>query len=192
MTEKRFKINYRNIGPKDLDKLVRFCDRWIGKGYFKKDELRDALLRGIKDDINASFLAEIEGKIIGIRICYAPDEWVNIKNMDFLSPGAWGVEITEVAYFKSLFIHGKYQKKGIGSKLSRLAINSLKEMGAKAIVAHAWKESPENSSLKYLNKMGFKEVSEHKRFWYLHEYDCTRCGEGQKCECSACEMVLTL
>lgn len=187
-----FQIEYRNISPKDLDKILRFTDRWIGKGYFQKDELRVTLLKGIKDDLNANFIAVIDDKIIGVRICFAPGEWINIKDLRGLSPGSWGVDMDKIAYFKSLFIHDKYQGKGIGSKLSRLAIEKLKQMGAEAILAHAWQESPEDSSRKYMSKMGFRQVADHRKFWYLVDYECTRCGADERCICTASEMVLTL
>lgn len=187
-----FKITYRNTNPKDLDKLLRFTDRWIGKNYFSKEELRLNLLKGIKGDMNASFLATIEDTIIGARITYAPGEWIDFKNMNQLTVGAWDEEIKDVAYFKSLFVHEKYQNKGIGSKLSEMSLFELKKMNAKAVVAHAWVESPNNSSQKYLEKMGFKKIAVHERFWYFNEYDCPRCGIENRCVCSAAEMLLKL
>ncbi|MAZ47874.1 MAG: GNAT family N-acetyltransferase [Halobacteriovoraceae bacterium] len=192
MDQETFKIEYRNIQPKDLDKIVRFSDRWIGKGYFRKAQLRDALLKGIREDINLNFVSVIGEKIIGIRLCYAPGEWIELDDLDRLSPGSWGVEIPEVAYFKSLFVHEKYQGKGIGSKLSKLAIDQMKILETKAILAHAWQESPGNSSRNYLKRMGFEEVAEHKKFWNLVDYECTRCGPNQRCICTASEMILKL
>ena len=89
-------------------------------------------------------------------------------------------------------MHEKYQGKGIGSKLSKLAIDQMKILETKAILAHAWQESPGNSSRNYLKRMGFEEVAEHKKFWNLVDYECTRCGPNQRCICTASEMILKL
>lgn len=192
MEEKSFKINFRPISPRDLDKLVRFTDRWIGKGYFNKEELRTAILKGIKDDLNAGFVSTVNDSIVGVRITYAPGEWIKPKDMDTLSPGAWGVDMDKVAYFKSLFVHARFQQRGIGSRLSKRSKEVLKEMGAEAIVTHAWVESPQNSSRKYLEKAGFKEVNQHRKFWYNVDYECTRCGADSRCVCTAAEMICLL
>ena len=64
-------------------------------------------------------------------------------------------------------------------------------MECQAVVAHSWKESPNNSSMKYLEKLGFLPVGEHPLFWSEVDYDCTRCGKPP-CQCTATEMILYL
>lgn len=192
MNAETFPITYRPIKTKDMEMLKRFTDRWIGEGYFTKEQLREACIKGIKEDLNAGFIATVKEKIVGVRISYAPGEWINKHTITTLSPGAWGIDIPDVAYFKSMFVHERFQQQGIGSKLSRLSIEQLKLMGAKAIVCHAWVESPGNSSRKYLQKMGFKEINQHKNFWYFVNYQCPRCGHNERCTCTAAEMMLIL
>lgn len=161
-----YKFQYRPIRPDDLGKLVRFCSRWSLEEQFKKNELRDYLLKGIKFDENANFLAEIEGKIIGVSMCHAPGEWLNIKSMRHMSPGSWGVELSEIGYIKILLIHEKYRHRGIGTKLSKYSIQALKNMGAKAVLGHE-PEMPGETSKQFLARLGFFEVAKHKRFWPL-------------------------
>ena len=47
----------RNIDLSDVDRVREFTDKWIGEGYYSKDELRSLLLLGVKDELNASFMA---------------------------------------------------------------------------------------------------------------------------------------
>ena len=93
-----------------------------------------------------------------------------------------------MSYFKSLFVSGDYQQQGLGKTLSTKSIELLKQMGAEAILCHSWLESPGNSSQKYLQRMGFTDVTTHEKFWYPVDYHCTRCGPA-KCVCTAIEMI---
>lgn len=84
-----------------------------------------------------------------------------------------------------------YQKQGLGRELSLRSLEQLHRAGALAVVCHAWVESPENSSVKYLDSLKFEKVKRHRNFWFFKEYDCTRCAPN-KCECSADEMIYYL
>ncbi|MFT6632517.1 MAG: ribosomal protein S18 acetylase RimI-like enzyme [Bacteriovoracaceae bacterium] len=183
-------IQIKNVSMKDLSDILIFTDKWIGKNYFTKEELRKLLLMGIKDNINASLLALDQGKIVGIRLTLAPGEWIKDDTYN-ITPHGWNIENEKVGYFKSLFIAKNYQAKGLGKILSRKSIEQLRKMGAKAVVCHSWIESPNNSSQKYLSKMGFKTIQLHPNFWYFKDYTCTLCST-RRCECSANEMILKL
>lgn len=84
-------MKIRNIELSDIDAVKEFTDRWIGAGYFSRAELREALLMGVKDDINASFLAlNDQDQIVGIRITYLPGEWVQAKDLQYyINPQEW-------------------------------------------------------------------------------------------------------
>lgn len=183
-------IQIKTISMKDLDRILSFTDKWIGKNYFTKEELRQTLLMGIKKNINTSLLAEYGNEIIAVRITLAPGEWITSHTYN-ITPHAWPVSEDKVAYFKCLFIDERFQGRGLGKILSNKSIEQLKKVGTQAIVCHSWVESPNNSSHKYLEKIGFKKIITHANFWYFKEYECTRCGVG-RCECSAEEMVLFL
>jgi len=172
---------------KDLAEVVEFTDKWIGKNYFSKDELKEVLEKGTKDGKTACLLAWVGDDLAGARLTYAPGHWID-ETTRGLSPDIWRVEENRVGYFKSLFVSSDFQKMGIGGKLSRKSIEILKEMGAQAILCHSWLESPGNSSQLYLQKMGFDGVNEFPKFWYEVDYHCTRCGPD-RCVCTAMEMI---
>lgn len=79
---------------------------------------------------------------------------------------------------------------GWGKRMSLQAIELLKEAGAQAIATHSWKESPQDSSGKYLRSLGFRSVALHPFYWKEVDYICTRCGKP--CLCTAEEMILKL
>jgi hypothetical protein len=76
------------------------------------------------------------------------------------------------------------------AKLSDLSINIFRKLGAKGIITHCWKESPHNSSLRYLEKVGFKKIIEHPLYWIDVDYTCAL--DGKPCRCTAIEMELSL
>jgi predicted N-acetyltransferase YhbS len=180
----------RNIELRDVNPILDFSDKWIGKNYFKKSELRQILLRGQVENLNASLVAVNEdNKIIGIRLTMAPEEWhQDVTYSPFIRPSKWRVPINQVAYFKSLFVAREYQKKGIGRELSNRSIEILKKMGARAVLCHSWVESPQNSSKGYLRSMNFESVETHNQFWYYKDYECIRCTPSP-CLCRAEEMI---
>lgn len=170
----------------DLENVKAFTDRWIGENYYSIAELKEGLEFSQKGHLNASLIAVEKQELVGVRLTYAPGNWT--KKAKGISPQLWRVSEQVVAYFKSLFIHEDFQKKGIGRELSSRSMEILKEMGAKAIICHSWLESPGNSSQIYLQKMGFEEVARHEKFWSPIDYHCTRCGPD-RCICTAVEMI---
>ncbi|MBD64707.1 MAG: hypothetical protein CME62_05845 [Halobacteriovoraceae bacterium] len=179
----------RNIELSDLDALLAFTNKWIGDGYFNKEELRALLLQGVHEDLNASFIAEYEGKIIAARITLIPYQWTKFDHIaPYISTHMYNVPYKKAAYFQSLFVDHQFQGKGIGSELTKRSLEVLYQMGCMAVVCHSWVESPNNSSQKYLLKFGFEPVSVHKNFWMFKDYKCPRC-KPQVCQCSAEEMI---
>ncbi|MCO4792765.1 MAG: GNAT family N-acetyltransferase [Bacteriovoracaceae bacterium] len=180
-------IKIRPLTIDDLEAVRVFTDKWIGENYFSLEELERIYSWSQMGDSSASFLA-MDGDIIaGARLTYAPGQWINPETRG-LTPDNWNVPKEKAAYFKSLFVSGDYQQKGIGKNLSDTSIRILREMGAEAILCHSWLESPGNSSQKYLQKMGFEGVCEHKKFWFPIDYECTRCSPD-RCICTAMEMI---
>jgi len=176
----------RELQEKDLPSVKAFTDKWIGDNYYQLEELKDCFKFSQAEGLNTSFLALDGEKIVGVRLTYAPGAWV--EKSRGITPEKWDCKKSKVAYFKSLFIHGDYQKRGIGKTLSDKSIEVLKKLNTQAIICHSWLESPGNSSQKYLMKMGFSEIAQHPKFWYLIDYDCTRCAPD-RCLCTASEMI---
>jgi ribosomal protein S18 acetylase RimI-like enzyme len=176
--------------PSDLPLIKNFTDQQIGAGYYSSQEIEDIFRRSQKNDIVCSLVLEQDNKIFGVRICYPPGNWEKGKGRG-LNPDRWPHALTETAYFQSLFLSEEVQGQGWGGKLSKAALELLRATGAKGVVCHSWKESPNNSSTKYLKKLNFKSVGEHPLYWKDLDYVCSRCGQPP-CQCTAEEMYLDL
>lgn len=183
----------------DLAELKHFTDAAIGKGYYSESELENIFERSQAKDSNGkshmcSFLLKEAGHIVGVRFTYPPGMWVHGKGSGLnkgLTQKLWPHPQEQTGYFQSLFLADSVRGSGWGSKLSGRAIEELKSLGATGVVCHSWKESPDNSSSRYLEKMGFKAIAEHALYWKDIDYNCTRCGKPP-CQCTAIEMYLRL
>lgn len=178
----------------EVQKLLAFCDKEIGKGYYGINDLQKILLNSKQAGLNASLLAYTaapEKRIIGARFSPAPGKWKDEKKTQNFTPELWPVPPESVAYFKSVFVAPEFQKSGLGSLMSSQSIEIIKKMNGKGIVCHASMNSPNNSSIKYLTKLGFFPIKEHEFFWSSIDYDCTHCLVNP-CECKAMEMFKNL
>lgn len=165
-----------------------FTDRAIGENYYSLEELEAIQKRSVKNNIICSLLLEepTQKQLYGVRITYPATQWEKGKGKG-LSQELWKSKIHETAYFQSLFVDPKLTGHGWGKKLSLAAIDKLKTLQTKAIVTHSWKESPNDSSGRYLRALGFHLVATHPLYWHEVDYVCTRCGKP--CLCTAEEMI---
>ena len=178
------------IRPLHLDDLAQikvFTDTTIGENYFNSEELKECYQKSILNGEIFSFvLIDDKNKIQGVRLAYPPGAWSKGKGSK-LRPELWKVPQEQVGYFQSLFLSPDVRGSGWGPKLSDAVIDRFKAIGAKAIITHAWKESPNNSSIRYLTKYGFQEVATHPDYWIDVDYECVR--DGKPCRCTAVEMI---
>lgn len=180
-------MQIRPLHLDDLAQIKTFTDATIGENYFTHAELKECYQKSLLNNVMYSFvLVDEHGKIFGLRLSYPPGAWSKGKGSK-LHPELWNVPQDKAGYFQSLFISPEVQGGGWGPKLSEAAIVRLKEIGTQAIVTHAWQESPNNSSIRYLTKFGFKPVATHPNYWIDVDYVCTR--DGKPCRCTAVEMV---
>lgn len=171
----------------DLPLIREFTDRAIGQGYYSLQELAAILERSSKDgQVFSLLLVDKKGKIRGVRITYPPGKWEHGKGQG-LCPELWRCPLADTAYFQSLFVDPSTTGQGWGKKLSTESLNMLQKHGAKAVVCHSWKESPHDSSGRYLRSLGFELVKEHPKYWFHVDYQCPRCG--RPCLCTAQEMI---
>jgi hypothetical protein len=189
--QKMSKMMIRPMQITDIPKIKKFADAAIGKNYYQIDELNEIFQKSqFNNKVYSLVLSDTCEEIHGIRITYPPGQWQKGKGTG-LNPQKWDTPFESVAYFQSLFIEPKLTGVGWGSKISQHSIQMLKTLGGvKAIVAHSWQESPNDSSRKYLNTLGFKLVATHPFYWKEVDYVCTRCGKP--CLCTADEMILYL
>lgn len=176
----------------DVNAVLEFTDSEIGKGYYSLDELLQNQKKSVAaDGTICSFLLldEETEQVKGLRLAFPPGHWSHGKG-DQQRSDLWPFPIEKTAYFQSLFLAREVQGKGWGPKLSQQSIETFKKLGACGIATHSWLQSPNNSSVKYLEKMGFKKIIEHPLYWIHVDYVCTL--DGKPCRCTAVEMYLTL
>ena len=174
-----------------IAQVTKFTDEHIGKNYYTLPEMTENQKKSVAEnnEITSFVLINTAQEIMGLRLAYAPGRWAHGKGSK-LRPELWPFQLSQAAYFQSLFVSADAQGQGLGPQLSEKSISIFKKLGAKGIVTHCWKESPNNSSLKYLEKIGFKTVIEHPNYWIDVDYTCTR--DGNPCRCTALEMIKVL
>lgn len=183
-------IEISNFLPQSFHQVLTFCDQHIGRGYFTLDDITRTYELSTINNLNCSLIAQdLDGNILGIRLTFAPGVW--FSDIKCITPDRWKAPKEHTAYFKSLFLDPSIQGQGVGGQLSTQSINVLKQLGTKAIVCHSWKESPNNSSMRYLQKFGFVPVKEHPHFWGNVDYNCVLCKKPP-CKCTAIEMIYYL
>jgi ribosomal protein S18 acetylase RimI-like enzyme len=184
------KNQIRPVEKKDLIAVKAFTDMAIGTGYYTLPELDEIYQKSISlSGEMTTLILIVDNEIKGIRITYPPGRWQKGKGRG-LSPERWPYPLADTAYFQSLFVDPNLTGQGFGKELSLQAIQILKKIGAKGIVCHSWKESPHDSSGKYLRSLGFSLVETHPLYWKEVDYVCTRCGKP--CLCTAEEMYLVI
>ena len=192
----QLELRIEPLARADLGRLKVFTDRTIGTGYYSDKELEEIFDKSIGPNHEMCSLllvgkpTDAGREIFGVRFTYPPGRWNQGKGHG-LNPSKWPHALEDTGYFQSLFLSDKVQGQGWGSKLSLASIEVLKKTGARGVVCHSWKESPFNSSSKYLEKMGFEKVAEHPLYWQDVEYKCTRCLKPP-CHCTAIEMFLEI
>ena len=183
-------VRIRPAQESDIAAIVRFADRNIGADYFSADKVKSILCASRHNAIMCSFVLENfeTQELEGIRLTYAPGVWPTRHPSQPIHPHLWRTQLTQTAYFQSLFVSSRFQNNGWGRRLSMASVENLKCLGARSVVCHSWDESPNNSSRKYLSSLGFEPVISIPNFWHEIDYECPRCGRG--CTCTATEMIL--
>lgn len=170
--------------------VVTLANRIHGDNYLDNASLQSMQYQGVKNGINASFVAvDNAGDIIGYRLSFAAGQW---QSDDWCSQELWPVSPDRMAYFKSVGVAVAARGQGVASALLRQSILALKQQGALAGLAHIWRESPGNAAQRYFSQAGATLLKVHPDKWrHLSEsagYYCPVCGA--LCRCSAAEMVL--
>lgn len=189
MSMKQSKFQIVDLSAQDIPEIIEFADLNIGKGYYTTATTKEILnAASAKDPTTCLGMRDLNTqKLIAIRISLPPGTWMNRFSYGQLTE-KWGVDPKNVGYFKSLFLDPSYRGQKLGPRLSAEAERRMWARGALAIVTHSWKESPNNSSTKYLTKMGFQVVGELPHYWAQVDYDCSGC-HNRPCSCTAVEMI---
>lgn len=185
-------MQIRTFLPADVEAVKKFTDQQIGEGYYSISELLENQKKSIaiNGQITSFILVDTSSnEVQGLRLAYPPGAWAHGKGSK-LRPDLWPFKLEKCAYFQSLFLSKKIQGQNWGPQLSQKSIEIFRKLKAEGIITHCWKESPNNSSFRYLDKVGFKAVIEHPLYWFDVDYVCTR--DGKPCRCTAIEMYLAL
>lgn len=181
-------LNYKELTPDDFKKIIILGTQVHGEGYLDAENIKQWHLKGLHLGINAGYVVYHQEKLVGFRITYSASQW----DIDqWCTPNLWSIESNKVCYFKCNTVDETYRGYGIGGKLLQLSIEAAKKQGALAGVSHLWKQSPNNSAVRYFSKCGGKLIKEHPDKWYedsLNGYGCTLCGFN--CHCEAAEMII--
>lgn len=174
-----------------IPEVLRFTDLQIGKNYYTHQEMTQNQKKSLASngDITSFILLNADQKIQGLRLAYPAGNWAHGKG-NKLRPELWPFPLENSAYFQSLFISEAARGLGFGPMMSQNSIAIFKKLGNRGVITHCWKESPGNTSFKYLSAFGFKTVVEHPLYWVDVDYECTR--DGKPCRCTAIEMSFTL
>ncbi|OUS27546.1 GNAT family N-acetyltransferase [Thalassotalea sp. 42_200_T64] len=181
-------INYRPMQESDFVAIITLGNYVHGTGYLNAENLKQCFDKGLKDGLNANFVAYAGQQLVGFRISYSPTMW---QTDQWYSPHLWRTEMNNTAYLKCNTVEANFRGYGIGSQLLKLSIFELQQQGAKAGVSHLWRQSPGNSAVKYFTKCGGVLVKDHPNKWYqdsVDGYQCTLCGND--CHCVAAEMII--
>jgi len=174
----------------DPPAVARLADRLIGDGYYPPPTILADLERSRVDGRALCYVAECDERFVGFRITLPPGRWSSGRGQG-LTPDAWPVPIEQAGYFQSCFVDRSMTGRGIGRRLSYRALADLAESGARLVVGHVWKESPHNSSLRYVTRLGFEPVAEHAHYWAEVDYLCSGC-RLPRCICTAIEVIRSL
>ena len=173
----------------DILEVKALTDLLIGKDYYSYMDLARLHKNGLFKKTQLSFVIKDKNTIVGCRLTLAPGTWIDSKKVD---PNSWDVNNNDnVAYFQSVFLKKEYMGKGMGSKVSKHVLNLLRNLKVEAVVCHSHLESINNSSQKYLLKLGFQNLNTYQDFWKEVDYDCSTCCK-ETCVCSASEMIYYL
>lgn len=176
------------LTPEFFEQVVFLANKIHGESYLDVATLAQWVKQGCCSGKNASIIAVYQDQILGYRISFAAGQW---QSDVWCSTDSWPIALTKMAYFKSVAVQAEWQGQGIGQALLQQSVSVLKKQGAKAGLAHLWRESPHNSAVRYFSKAGGQLIRIHENRWQhlsAQGYLCPRCTA--LCCCSAAEMVL--
>ena len=124
-------INYRLMNIEDYEQAY---DLWIlcGNGLNDKDDSREGISKYLERNPGTSFVAETDGKIVGVILC-GHDGRRGIIQHACVSPD--------------------HRRSGIGAKLVDLALDSLKAEGINKVLLVAFKKNEGGN--RFWESMGF-------------------------------------
>jgi GNAT superfamily N-acetyltransferase len=178
-----------NLAEEHFPEVIRLGNKINGENYLDGRRIKEASLKGCSQGLSCNYVAYDKDTFVGFRLAYAPGKWEIDK---WCTTRAWGVPPDKVCYLKANMVEEEYRRQGVGTALLNKSLETAKEMGAVAAVAHSWVDSPGGSAIKYFAKAGGHFIKLHHNRWLE---DCItdnwRCiHHGDHCTCSTVEMII--
>lgn len=144
----------------------------------------------LSDERKAAHVAlSASGEMLGARLTQmlSTEEVASIQ-ADVREAGSrLSLSSDNVGMLKSVAVRSEARGRGVGTALSRAALELLEQWQATAVISIAWVSGQRESSPSVLEGLGFDVVAEIENYWLeesrLSDYSCPRCGSP--CQCSA-------
>ncbi len=182
--------NYQisDISVNEINAVHLMCNDELGDDYITEKFLLDS----INNDNQIVRIARNKNKeVIGFSIAtiYSEkelNEYLSDKRFDeLILPDLTNKKI---GITKIVVIKDQFKKKGIGIDLLNDSLRLIEEKKVAIMLGFAWKSKKGVNAKRILERNGFHELIEVKKFWFdeslKENYSCPDCG-NPPCGCSA-------
>ncbi len=177
-----------DISENEINAVHLMCNDELGEDYITKTFLKES----ITNNHQIVRVAITDNKeVIGFSIAkiYSENELKeylsNKRCHELILPDLINKKI---GITKIVVIKDKYQKKGIGIDLLNDSLHLIEEKKVAIMLGFAWKSIEGVNAKRILERNGFRELMEIKKFWndesLKENYSCPDCG-NPPCVCSA-------
>jgi ribosomal protein S18 acetylase RimI-like enzyme len=170
-----------------ITQIIAIADMDLGKGFLNYQEVMDRIL---DKNLFICKVALLNKTVLGFCLCRIVEqseicEYLQVKYSDIPK---YVKCADKIGVFKTIAVHIKYQRRGIGYTLTNAAYNELTKYDIQAICSIAWKNGDKINAHGVLSAIGLHQHNEIKSFWHedsiTNQYNCPACGPPP-CKCSA-------
>ena len=191
------KNNYqiKDISENEINAVHLMCNDELGDDYIKENFLKDSISNN-NQIVRVAITDEKEVIGFSIATIYSEKElndYLSDKRCDeLILPDLINKKI---GITKIVVIKEQYKKKGIGIDLLNDSLLLIEEKKVAIMLGFAWKSKEGVNAKRILERNGFHELIEVKKFWndesLKENYSCPDCG-NPPCVCSAIVFIKNL
>jgi hypothetical protein len=184
------KNNYqiKDISENEINAVHLMCNDELGDDYISENFLKDSISNN-NQIVRVAITDEKEVIGFSIATIYSEKElndYLSDKRCDeLILPDLTNKKI---GITKIVVIKDQYKKKGIGIDLLNDSLLLIEEKKVAIMLGFAWKSKEGVNAKRILERNGFHELIEVKKFWnnesLKENYSCPDCG-NPPCVCSA-------
>ena len=120
---------YCQLDPSHFEALIVLANQVHGDNYLNYQQLSHYYQLGIKNEINASWVAIQNGRLVGFRLTFAPQQW----DLDqWCSTVKWPCQPQQVCYFKCTQLTKQCAAKALAQPCY-FTRNSVKQQGGSLV-----------------------------------------------------------